>query len=305
METQTVKQKMKKVRYFPSWMKKGHDENQSNAANIQFESSYTRYKSKFAYNKQEEISPEEQRRRINQNLRELNYLSYENKIYYLSEYDEIRNAAQEILDWLNNIKEDGQIPVGFDMEWPFSYQTGPYKTALIQFSFSLDVCYLFQVWKLDTLPKSLVELIHHEKLLLHGICIKNDIRKLGRDFPNVGSVDKLVANCCDLGLYANKVLGINEQTGINKDKAVRASQWDKMLSEEQKIYAAIDVYASQLIFRKIKEKEEKRKTEAQINHLLTELEVDFKKEHQEEKDNEIINELRAEYENLKRLLESN
>uniref|UniRef100_A0A336MTB5 3'-5' exonuclease n=1 Tax=Culicoides sonorensis TaxID=179676 RepID=A0A336MTB5_CULSO len=293
MKTQTIKQKMKKVRYFPSWMKKGHDENQSNAANIQFESSYTKYKSKFAYNKQEEISPEEQRRRINQNLRDLNYLSYENKIYYLSEYDEIRNAAQEILDWLNNIKEDGQIPVGFDMEWPFSYQTGPYKTALIQFSFSLDVCYLFQVWKLDTLPKSLVELIHHEKLLLHGICIKNDIRKLGRDFPNVGSVDKLVANCCDL------------ETGINKDKAVRASQWDKMLSEEQKIYAAIDVYASQLIFRKIKEKEEKRKTEAQINHLLTELEIDFKKEHQEEKDNEIINELRAEYENLKRLLESN
>lgn len=75
-------------------------------------------------------------------------------------------------DWINNITEEGQLPVGFDMEWPFTYTTGPLKTALIQFSFSTNVCYLFQVWKHKTLPESLVNLVHHKKLLLHGNCIK-------------------------------------------------------------------------------------------------------------------------------------
>lgn len=102
------------------------------------------------------------------------------------------------------------------------------------------------------------------------------MRKLARDFPNVGSVNKLIEDCCDLGQYANRVLGISERwsmarlvqefvshaklflqgifevyfeifqlrTSINKDKAVRMSEWNQILSEQQQIYAAIDVYVS-------------------------------------------------------------
>lgn len=85
---------------------------------------------------------------------------------------------------------------------------------------------------------------------------RSDLRKLGRDFPDVGNTDQLVADCCDLGLYANRVLKINERwsmarlvkellkTNIDKDKAVRMSEWNQVLTEEQQIYAAIDVYVS-------------------------------------------------------------
>lgn len=62
--------------------------------------------------------------------------------------------------------------MGFDMEWPFTYSTGPGKTALIQLCTNLDVCFLFQVYCLKELPKSLITLLQHEKLILHGVCIK-------------------------------------------------------------------------------------------------------------------------------------
>ncbi|XP_063707509.1 3'-5' exonuclease [Culicoides brevitarsis] len=251
---------------------------------------------------------------VNARLKAAKCLSYEKKIYYLTEYDEIEQASRELLNWVNKNIPDGVglLPVGFDMEWPFTYRTGPLKTALIQFSFSLNVCYLFQVWKFDTLPQSLIELVRHPKLLLHGNKIKNDLRKLGRDFKEVGDTDPLVARCCDLGSYANRVLNVGEnwsmerlvkeflKTNINKDKAVRMSEWNRILSEEQQIYAAIDVIASQLVFQKIRYLEEKHKTEEEIKVLLLELEKDFEREDREKRND--LDELLVEYERIQMIL---
>lgn len=58
------------------------------------------------------------------------------------------------------------------MEWPFNYVSGPGKTALIQLCTNVDVCFLFQVYSLKELPKSLITLLQHEKLILHGVRIK-------------------------------------------------------------------------------------------------------------------------------------
>ena len=42
-------------------------------------------------------------------------------------------------------KYDKIVPIGFDLEWPFSFQTGSGKTALAQICFSENICYLLHI----------------------------------------------------------------------------------------------------------------------------------------------------------------
>lgn len=65
-----------------------------------------------------------------------------------------------------------EFVVGFDMEWPFSFTSGPGKTAVIQISPSLDDCYIFHVSSLKKLPVALTEFLKHSKVRLTGINIK-------------------------------------------------------------------------------------------------------------------------------------
>lgn len=48
------------------------------------------------------------------------------------------------------------------------------------------------------------------------LLIDSDFHKLRDDFPDVGDVDKIVENCCDLGQYANKVFGKNFIWSLNR-----------------------------------------------------------------------------------------
>lgn len=62
--------------------------------------------------------------------------------------------------------------IGFDLEWPFNFTTGPGKTAVIQISPNLNQCYILHVSKLKNLPKSLSELLTHPNTRLTGNNIK-------------------------------------------------------------------------------------------------------------------------------------
>lgn len=101
---------------------------------------------------------------------------------------------------------DEIIPLSFDMEWPFNFQTGPGKSALIQICAKIDLCYLFHISQIKSLPASLVKLLTHDKVKLHGVNVKNDCRKLQRDFPEIDS-QKMVDQCTDLGVWCNAVTG--------------------------------------------------------------------------------------------------
>lgn len=68
--------------------------------------------------------------------------------------------------------EDQLVPLGFDIEWPFSFQTGSGKTALLQICPSSDICYLFHVYSLKKLPLALIVLLKHPKVKLVGVNIK-------------------------------------------------------------------------------------------------------------------------------------
>lgn len=65
-----------------------------------------------------------------------------------------------------------RIPIAFDMEWPFSFKTGPGKTAVIQLCANIDTCYVFHVSELTKLPLALVKILTHDGVCLHGVNVK-------------------------------------------------------------------------------------------------------------------------------------
>lgn len=84
------------------------------------------------------------------------------------------------------------VPIAFDMEWPFSFQNGPGKSAVnfigscsvyqlillitftqvIQLCADINVCFVFHISQLTKLPAALVQLLEHPKVRLHGVNIK-------------------------------------------------------------------------------------------------------------------------------------
>nr|XP_023026950.1 Werner Syndrome-like exonuclease [Leptinotarsa decemlineata] len=145
--------------------------------------------------------------------------------------------------------------------------SGSGRTAVIQISPDLNTCYILHVSKIKYLPKSLSEFLEHDKVRLTGNNVKNDARKLARDFTGVNG-DKLVQNCIDLGVLANSILPTTHRWSleklvnylldlrINKSKMVRNSKWHIIpLSPAQQKYAAIDSHVSLLLYVTLKEKE--------------------------------------------------
>lgn len=58
------------------------------------------------------------------------------------------------------------------MEWPFTFTTGPGRTAVIQLCARINTCYVFHVFNLKKLPAVLIQLLNHDKVCLHGVNIK-------------------------------------------------------------------------------------------------------------------------------------
>lgn len=75
-------------------------------------------------------------------------------------------------NWVNKQETNEMIPIAFDMEWPFTFQTGPGKTAVIQLCADVDVCYVFHLPNLKKLPAALIQLLLHDKVCLNGVNIK-------------------------------------------------------------------------------------------------------------------------------------
>lgn len=96
------------------------------------------------------------------------YSQYQNSSYFYSNTHKFfcllfRGEAEKAVDF---------IPLAFDMEWPFSFKTGPGKSALIQVCYDINICYLFQISELSRLPGPLTILLKHPKVRCHGVNIK-------------------------------------------------------------------------------------------------------------------------------------
>uniref|UniRef100_A0A1Y1KV13 3'-5' exonuclease n=1 Tax=Photinus pyralis TaxID=7054 RepID=A0A1Y1KV13_PHOPY len=187
-------------------------------------------------------------------VKTLPFLKYRGKVEYYNNSIDCAISCDKLLQLANKTSED--FVLGFDMEWPFSFQTGSGKTALIQIAPNLNTCYLYHVSTLTKIPVVLYELLSHSKVKIVGVNIKNDIHKLSRDFPGIDSL-RIVNNCIDLRPMARsaeqalssysmeKLVNHFLNMQINKSKNVRNSKWDVVpLSKEQIEYAATDAYVS-------------------------------------------------------------
>jgi len=154
------------------------------------------------------------------------------------------------------------LVLGFDLEWPVLFGGRGGKTALMQICPQGNLCYLFHIFKFANLPKALIVLLRHPNVRLTGLNIRNDIRKLARDFKlDLSSV--IENNLIELVDFANERLNLPRKTrwslasltlnqvGAHLDKthSVRASDWSKQLSPAQVTYAATDAYASLLCYK--------------------------------------------------------
>ncbi|CAO1421940.1 unnamed protein product [Diamesa tonsa] len=196
-------------------------------------------------------------------------IDYKGKISYLNDFVGIAEACEELIKFVDNIDAE-KVGVAFDMEWTFSFKTGPERTSVIQICADVDHCYIFHLPEIKKLPASLKLFLNHPKVLLHGVNIKCDFRKLERDFPLI-QAEPLIEKSIDLGPYYNSVYGSSGRWSmerlvlqvcklrIDKNRNIRCSKWHLMpLTEDQQKYAAIDVYIGQVIYNTIaaKEKEE-------------------------------------------------
>jgi Werner syndrome ATP-dependent helicase len=161
---------------------------------------------------------------------------------------------------LSTVPTDGDLHVGFDMEWPVTYSsTGNGKTALIQLCTSANKCYLFHISVMGSLPKNLKTLLCHPHVIKYGINIESDFWKLERDF-DIQVRNVIHDSVKDLTPIANAKLKSTERWNLDgltrnvlrkrleKDGGVRCGKWDSYpLSEEQMQYAAADAYAGYLL----------------------------------------------------------
>ncbi|XP_049288365.1 Werner Syndrome-like exonuclease [Anopheles funestus] len=226
------------------------------------------------------VFPSEEKKEAKVQIEYLPFIDYTGAIEYYTTLPDMAFRCNELMEQLLQQPQtiDQDIPIAFDLEWSFSFKTGPKPTALMQLCATTDRCLLLQVSCLKRLPAALLQLLYHPRVVLHGVNIKNDFRKLARDFPEVDA-DRLIERCVELGQWYNQLngstvrwslAGLVEQVlkqRMNKDKKVRMSKWDVLpLSDDQKLYAAIDVYIGQKLYMNLAEKE--RQQENSNNYVL-------------------------------------
>lgn len=188
------------------------------------------------------------------------FVTYSGKIHYITDFYDCAERFDSLIATIDAQTKDlnDRIGVGFDLEWSFNYTTGPDKTAVMQICFNLDECFVVQISKMNKIPASLTAFLNHPKIVLHGVNIKNDLRKLERDFPYM-KADPLIEKCVDLGTFYNQVFNSSERWSlanlalqtlkqrVDKNRQVRMSNWNMTLSKQQLMYASLDVYVS-LVF---------------------------------------------------------
>ncbi|WVQ78624.1 hypothetical protein IAT38_000710 [Cryptococcus sp. DSM 104549] len=186
-------------------------------------------------------------------------------------------CIDEADDFLGCIK--GNV-MGFDLEWPMHVKTWDKasqrylypqgKTALIQVGDEQRML-LFHLKPGTLLPPGLIKLIQDPAIYKLGVAIANDGRKLMRDFPEYfGAPGDEPAGLLELSYMARAIDGERTGPGIGtglialatlcreylrkelpKDPAVRRSDWSAELSQEQKDYAANDVFSAVQIYKRL------------------------------------------------------
>ncbi|KAM9330557.1 bifunctional 3'-5' exonuclease/ATP-dependent helicase WRN [Gastrophryne carolinensis] len=191
----------------------------------------------------------------------LPFLEFSGSIYYSYESNDCSYLSECIRESLKD------SVIGFDIEWPPVYIKGKTgKVSLIQVCLSEKDCYLFQISSMTGFPKGLKRLLEDESIKKVGVGIEGDQWKLLSD------TDVKLKGFKELTDLANEKLKCKEKWSLNglvkhlfnkqllKDDSVRCSNWDRFpLTDDQRLYAASDAYASLLIYQKLERMDESEK----------------------------------------------
>ena len=205
----------------------------------------------------------EEKRQTAEDIVALSYPEYKfrGSIIYSHNADDCNIICDEIL---SSLKTDKDTVIGFDTEWPVTYQKGNQaKTALVQICLSEDKCYLFHVSCMAKFPVMLRKLVENQSIKKVGVNVEYDLWKLEADY-NV-RVKNVVQNAAiDLRMVANQKLKSSENWSLegltknvlrmrlSKDPSVRTCDWSQYpLPEIQKHYAAADAIVSLKLYREL------------------------------------------------------
>eukprot|EP01024_Parvocaulis_polyphysoides_P065641 TRINITY_DN7664_c2_g1_i2.p1 TRINITY_DN7664_c2_g1~~TRINITY_DN7664_c2_g1_i2.p1 ORF type:complete len:542 (-),score=64.42 TRINITY_DN7664_c2_g1_i2:40-1509(-) len=198
------------------------------------------------------------------------FLKFTGSTLYSNNFEETEKLCSKMLE-LENLQE-----IGFDMEWKVSYEKykPQNKTALIQLCYEAKEKEEEEIYKVTCLcihiffsgvTPSLKKILVSEKIKKVGVNILNDASKFQRDFgiEMAGLVELMneaksrildegatiaYTGKTDMQTLTDKVLGAS----IEKENSPRISNWEQRnLSQQQIYYAALDAYASLLIYQKI------------------------------------------------------
>ena len=151
---------------------------------------------------------------------------------------------------------------GFDCEWKVSYEKGVnHPVALIQFACA-DIIILLHIHVIGEITPGLNSVLKRSDVFKVGVNINNDVTKLRRSFPNISSD---IGGVCDLrsvykgvtNMKSPRSLAALVSTELNKElpkpHSTRCGNWELVpLTRSQIAYAALDAYASYLVFQAIR-----------------------------------------------------
>ncbi|KAJ7479110.1 hypothetical protein FB451DRAFT_1172230 [Mycena latifolia] len=191
-------------------------------------------------------------------------LPTELKVVLLDSMNLIQDAFLSLVGPLDSDNQ-AHICASLDAEWNISRRVGVSVLQIAPHSHP-SLIYIIPVHKLTKLPASFLRFLISKQVFLIGSSIQADLTRLKKQFSQL---DGQAFNIIDLKQFAiqrgliqkkdsgaldtlaEKFLGVY----LSKDPSIRKSEdWEKPhLSSELINYAALDVYASRLIFEKLSE----------------------------------------------------
>ncbi|KAJ7624250.1 hypothetical protein DFH06DRAFT_1445903 [Mycena polygramma] len=167
---------------------------------------------------------------------------------------------------IDSLDKDPKTPscVSIDAEWNISRKLGVSVIQLAPHSMPQSI-FIIPVHKFKTLPLSLLRLLISNQVFKIGVGVKGDLTRLKKQFPQLSEQGSF--NVIDLKEYAIQrgIIGRQDSGALDalvekvlgkyltKDDAHRRSEdWElKNLNPDMKSYAALDVFASRLVFEEI------------------------------------------------------
>jgi len=186
-------------------------------------------------------------------------LRYQGEIIEITDLSEAENAVgilRQDAVHQDITRKRGSKPcrVGFDMEWQHESAPGmDNPVALIQVA-SKEVCLIFYMLKIGSMPPALEELLLDKHFLKVGLAVTNDLRKLSSQFFLIprGLLD--VAPMARRLGYTRLGLQslVQDLFRLHVVKGKARSNWGSdQLTDGQLSYAATDAFATLLIYKQL------------------------------------------------------